>query len=139
MVDVETVCDAFKQGRRHCCQEIGSHMDINSAEGEKVRDRWLIGQLVEREVEATTTWSRFAADSKVSRATLYRVKEGDEKITDRTFRRIERALGLPFDTLSSVGAHDFDVLLEIGVDRSLVEWLRRTEAASRRAPGARPT
>lgn len=89
------------------------------------RDRELIGRLVEREVESRTSWARFAEASNVSRATLYRVKDGDPRITERILRRIERALALPFDSLSAVGAHDFDGLTAMGLDEGLVIWLRQ--------------
>ncbi len=100
------------------------------------RDRQLIGKLIEREVESRMSWAAFASLSNVSRATLYRAKDGDPQVTVQTFRRIERALGLPYDTMASVGAHDFDVLVGIGVDKDLVEWLRRTAAGSSSAENA---
>lgn len=103
----------------------------------KQRDRELIGRLIEREVESRMSWTRFAQVSEVSRATLYRVKDGDPTITTRTYRKIERALGLPFDSLSSVSAHDFDVLQRMGMDRGLIAWLReqaKTSAPAEDAP-----
>lgn len=90
-----------------------------------IRDRELIGRLVEREVESRTSWARFAEAANVSRATLYRVKDGDPRITERILRRIERALALPFDSLSAVGAHDFDGLTAMGIDEGLVIWLKQ--------------
>lgn len=99
------------------------------------RDRKLIGLLVEREVEGRMSWTAFSQRANVSRATLYRVKEGDPKVTDRTFRRIEKALGLPFDSLSSVGAHDFDVLQQMGMERGLVTWLMHEARKSSPAKG----
>lgn len=90
------------------------------------RDLRLVGKLVEREVESRMSWSKFATVSGVSRATLYRVKDGDPKITERILRRIERGLGLPFDSLSAVSAHDFDGLTAMGIDRGLVIWLQQT-------------
>lgn len=88
-------------------------------------DRTLIGRLVEREVESRMSWAKFATVSGVSRATLYRVKDADPVVTERILRRIERGLGLPFDSLVTVGAHDFDQLEAMGMDAGLVEWLRR--------------
>lgn len=93
------------------------------------RDRELIAALVKRGVESRMSWQKFAEVSKVSRATLYRVQDADPRVTERTLRRIERGLGLPYESLSSVGAHDFDVLIEQGMDRGLVQWLQRQVAA----------
>lgn len=88
-------------------------------------DRRLIGLLVEREVESRMSWSHFADLSGVSRATLYRVKEGDPRVTQRVLRQIERALDLPFDALTSVGVHDWISLRNNGLSEELITWLTR--------------
>ena len=91
----------------------------------EVRDLTLVGLLVKREVESRMSWQKFAELSGVSRATLYRVQEGDPRITEQTLRKIERGLGLPYESLASVSARDFDVLTEMGMERGLVQWLTR--------------
>ena len=90
----------------------------------KRRDRALIGHLVKKEVESRMSWQRFAEISGVSRATLYRVQNADPRVTEQTLRKIERGLDLPYESLSSVGAHDFDVLIGQGMERGLVQWLQ---------------
>lgn len=90
-----------------------------------VRDLTLVGLLVKREVESRMSWQKFAELSGVSRATLYRVQEGDPRVTEQTLRKIERGLGFPYESLSSVSARDFDVLTEMGMERGLVQWLTR--------------
>lgn len=90
-----------------------------------VRDLTLVGLLVKREVESRMSWQKFAELSGVSRATLYRVQEGDPRVTEQTLRKIERGLGFPYESLASVSARDFDVLTEMGMERGLVQWLTR--------------
>ena len=70
-------------------------------------DRRLVGLFVEREIESRMSWARFSGESKVSRSTLYRVRDADPRITQPIFRKIERALSLPFDTLTAVAVHDW--------------------------------
>lgn len=92
------------------------------------RDRLLIGRVVEREVQRHPnigSWSAMVRASKVGRTTLYRVRDGDPTIAVKTLARIEAALGLPYDTLVTVGVHDTDGLLELGVDPALVSWVRK--------------
>lgn len=108
-MDPETTWDTTTQG---------SAMNDNT-------DRRLVGRYVEHEVEARTSWSKFAGTSGVSRATLYRVKAGDPKVETSTLRKVERGLGLPFDTLDHVGAHRFDELEAVGMAPSVIAWLRR--------------
>ena len=88
------------------------------------RDRVLIGQLVKKEVESRMSWEVAAKACSVSRATLYRVRDADPRVTEQTLRKIERGLGFPYESLSSVGAHDFDVLIGQGMERGLVQWLQ---------------
>lgn len=96
----------------------------------KRRDRALIGQLVKKEVESRMSWQRFAELSGVSRATLYRVRDADPRVTEQTLRKIERGLDLPYESLESVGAHDFDVLIGQGMERGLVQWLQSRSESS---------
>lgn len=98
--------------------------------GTPIADRELIGHFIEREVESRTTWSRFSAESGVSRATLYRLKGGDPKVKQGTLRRIETALSLPFDTLTHVGAHDWDTLSRQGLNGEVIEWLKGMATSS---------
>lgn len=100
-------------------------------------DRPLIGLLVEREVESTTTWSKFSAESGVSRATMHRLKVGDPRIKQQTLRRIERALSLPFDTLTKVGAHDWEGLSRQGLNGEVVEWLKENATIQRKDSSAK--
>lgn len=96
-------------------------------------DRALIGRIIEREMErnpALGTWTALERASQVSRSTLYRARDGDPRIEQRTLKRVEGALGLPYDTLATAGAHDFDGLLEIGVSGELVSWIRKECAKS---------
>jgi len=93
-------------------------------------DRTLIGQYAQREIEARSSVKAFAESSHVSRATLYRVFGADPTISIRTLRQIERALSLPFDTFASLGAHDFDVLAEMGIDEGAIKWLKRQTTGS---------
>lgn len=89
------------------------------------RDNALIGLLLKREVESRMSWQKFATLSGLSRATLYRVQAADPSVTEQTLRKVERGLGLPYESLSSVGAHDFDVLIDMGMERGLVRWLEQ--------------
>lgn len=104
-------------------------------------DRALIAALVEREVESTTTWSRFSAEAGVSRATMHRLKVGDPRVTQRTLRRIEHALSLPFDSLTQVGVHDWDGLSRQGLNGEVIEWLKNktTQSGSSSATDASST
>ena len=90
-----------------------------------MQDRRLVGMLVQREIEARTTWSAFAAQTNLSRSTLYRVRDADPRISKGTFLRIERALSYPTDTFDSIAKHDFDVLHAMGIDGETVAWLER--------------
>lgn len=92
------------------------------------RDRALIGRIIEREMRRNPTlgsWTSLERASRVSRSTLYRARDGDPRVETPTFQRIEAALGLPYDTLITAGAHDFDGLLELGVSPDLVTWVRK--------------
>lgn len=88
-------------------------------------DRALIGQYVSREVESRMSWTDFATQSNVSRATLHRVVQADPRVTIQVFRRIERGLSLPFDTLTTVGVHDWHTLREWGVGEEVLRWLEK--------------
>ena len=97
------------------------------------RDRALIGRIIERQMRRHPelgSWTALERASRVSRSTLYRAKDGDPRVETPTFERIEAALGLPYETLATAGAHDFDGLLELGVDPDLVGWIRKESAKS---------
>lgn len=104
-------------------------------------DRHLIGRTVEREVESRGSWTAFAKDSGVSRATLARVRDADERVSVQIMRQIERALSLPFDTFQAIAVHDFQGLREIGVEEGLVRWVEResTVYSASDAPTTRRT
>jgi len=92
------------------------------------RDRALMGRIIEREMRRNPSlgsWTSLERASRVSRSTLYRARDGDERVEKQTFQRIEAALGLPYDTLDTAGVHDFDGLLELGVAPDLVSWARK--------------
>jgi len=92
------------------------------------RDRALIGRIIEREMRRNPdlgSWTSLERASRVSRSTLYRARDGDERVETQTFQRIEAALGLPYDTLSTAGVHDFDGMLELGASPELVAWVRK--------------
>ena len=104
-------------------------------EGNMTRDRELIGRIIEREMRrnpALGSWTALERASRVSRSTLYRAKDGDVRVETPTFQRIEAALGLPYDTLATAGAHDFDGMLELGVAPELVTWARKESVKSDR-------
>lgn len=94
-------------------------------------DRDLIGKYLEREVEQRGSWSSFAAESRVSRATLYRMRDADPTVTVAKMRQAERALSLPFDTFQLVAVHDFGGLRELGLAGEVVGWLERQARDSR--------
>jgi hypothetical protein len=91
-------------------------------------DRELAGRLVQRLVETSTTvptWSALSVAAKVSRSSLYRMRDGDPKVTAQVYRRVETALGLPYESLASVAAHDFDVCRDMGMEEGIVRWLEK--------------
>ena len=97
-------------------------------EDNMTRDRALIGRIIEREMRRNPdlgTWTALERASRVARSTLYRARDGDPRVETQTFQRIEGALGLPYDSLSMAGMHDFDGMLEIGVSPELVSWVRK--------------
>lgn len=96
------------------------------------RDRALVGLLAERLLTSTITYVDFEKRSGVSRSTIYRVIDGDPRVTTKTLRKIETSLGLPFDTLQAVTVHDWPTLRRIGVEEGLVQWLE--EKASQGTP-----
>lgn len=91
-------------------------------------DRELIAAVVERQLflhpDFRGNWSALERGSKVSHSVMMRMKKADERVSSASFRRLEAALGLPFDTLDTIGKHDLDVLPELGVDPALITWLR---------------
>lgn len=101
-------------------------------------DRELIAAFLEREIDTRGSWNAFAASSGVSRATLYRIREGNPRVTVAKMRQVEKALSLPFDTFQLVAVHDLGGLRELGLSGELVAWLaRRIEGSPAR--GARST
>lgn len=99
------------------------------------RDRSLIGRIVQREMRRSRnlgSWTALDRASGVSRSTLYRVRDGDDRIEEKTYARIEAALGLPYDTLHTAGERDIDGLIELGVDTDLVRWIQTEIARSGR-------
>lgn len=96
-------------------------------------DRALVGQLVRRQidrdyggnVEEFRLHTGGLAGRPVSRDVIYRIFNGDEDVTIKTWRRIENGLRLPFDSLSLVAVHDFDQLEDEGVSPEIVGWLRK--------------
>lgn len=89
-------------------------------------DRPLIAAIVEREMRRTRTlgtWSALERASGVSRSTLYRIRDGEERVEASTIERVGTALGLPYDALITAGTHDLDGLVELGVSDELVAWV----------------
>jgi transcriptional regulator with XRE-family HTH domain len=104
-------------------------------------DRELIADVVERQLflhpDLRGNWSALERKSRVSHSTMSRIKRADPRVTPTTFRKIEVALGLPFDTLFTVAIHDIDGLDELGVPDNMAPWLRNliTTAAAGRKSG----
>ena len=98
-----------------------------------IKDRALIGRIIEREMRrnpAIGSWPALERASRIARSTLYRARDGEDRIELGTLQRIEAALGLPYDALITAGAHDFDGLLELGVSPELVSWARKESVKS---------
>lgn len=97
-------------------------------------DRKLIADAVEHELythpDFRGNWSALERESRVSHSTMSRLKRGDERVQSGSMRKIEAALGLPFDTLATIGVHDLDGLRELGVSDALVRWLTPRVAAT---------
>jgi hypothetical protein len=79
----------------------------------------MVGELV----RAALAWSRVSPSSAgVSRATLDRVKRGDQ-VSETMLRALGDALGLPRDFLLYVGAGDVaNVVRSASDDRDLCRW-----------------
>ena len=96
-------------------------------------DRQLIADAVEHQLFTNPAfrgnWSELERESRVSHSTMSRLKRADERVSQAKMRQIEAALGLPFDTLASVGAGDLDALRELGAPESLIKWLTPRIAA----------
>lgn len=96
-------------------------------------DRRLVGDLIRRQidrdfggnVEAFRLRTGGTLGRPVSRDRIYRAIKGDETVTIKIWRRVENGLGLPFDALALVAAHDFDQLEDEGAPADVVAWLRR--------------
>lgn len=95
-------------------------------------DRQLIAEVIEHEVFANPdfrgNWSALERDSRLSHSTMARIKRADKRVTVASMRSVEAALGLPFDTLVTIGVHDTDGLVELGVSDQLVHWVTRAVA-----------
>lgn len=89
-------------------------------------DRHLIADVIERAVRRDPhigTWSALERAVRVSHSQMHRVKTGSPNVSAAMFQRIEAVLGLPMDTLHTIGVHDIDGLRELGVPADLVEWV----------------
>lgn len=95
-------------------------------------DRALIGQFVAREIERRGSWSAFAAHSGLSRATLYRVRDGVPTITFRILRQLEAGLSLPDGSLAAIGAHDWSLLSNM-LTEEMITWLQRRGTETKHA------
>ena len=93
-------------------------------------DRSLVVAAVEQAVDRSwMTRAQVARAAGVSRATLYRVMAGDPVVEQRTLRRLEAALSLPYDTLTYVSVHDWQTLGELDLPSGLGAWLERQGGA----------
>lgn len=63
--------------------------------------------------------------SPLSRTTLDRAIDGDGHTSRSTLMRIENALDLPYEALTHVGHHEWDALIEAGMDPQLIDWMRK--------------
>lgn len=94
-------------------------------------DRALIAALVDREMAhrpEVKNVSRLAVKAGVHRNTVTRALNPEEwdKTERSTLRSIEGALGFPVDTFALVGKHDWQALLDEGMDPQTISWLQRT-------------
>ena len=84
--------------------------------------------VVERELflhpDLRGNWSALERESRVSHSVMMRMKRAEERVSAASFRKIEAALGLPFDSLATAGKHDIEGLRELGVPAALITWLR---------------
>lgn len=88
-------------------------------------DRELVAAVVEQAADRSgMSRKEIAKAASIGRASLYRVLGGDATVEQRTLRRVEAALSLPYDTLTYVAAHDFDTLALLSLDADLIAWLR---------------
>lgn len=97
-------------------------------------DRVLIAAVIRRLYPTqpdTRSQEQLARKAGLSRATVARAiaDPPSERTEVATYQSIEAALGLPMDTLVTIGAHEFGQLRSLGVDRSLISWVRRTADA----------
>lgn len=65
---------------------------------------------------------KIEAGGRVSRATVDRVKRGDERISDTTLRGLGDALSLPRDFLLYMGAGDIERIEAAAGDPDLIRW-----------------
>lgn len=89
-----------------------------------IDDRALVAALVEQAADRSSmSRQQIAKAAGLGRATFYRVLGGDPTVEQRTLRRVEVALSLPYDTLTFVAARDWTMLAEL-LDSELLAWLR---------------
>lgn len=94
-------------------------------------DRQLIADLVDMEVGRTfNSWPDAERRTRISRASLYRIRDADPNVKHSTFKRLEQGLGLPADGLFALAAHDFDAASEIGVRADTIAWAKRRVSAA---------
>ena len=79
-------------------------------------------------VRATMGWRSLSgpgieATGRVSRATVDRVKRGDERISYTTLRALGDVLGLPRDFLIYVGTGDRRLIEASGAEPDLIRWV----------------
>ena len=99
-------------------------------------DRALVGKVVKREIERTTTWAAFSKKADISRSTLYRVRDGEENVSFGTLARIENHLGLPYGSLSVIADRNFDRLAALGLSEEMITWIMDQSQTSVAAPNA---
>lgn len=92
-------------------------------------NRALIGRFVAHEVESHGSWNKFAVESGVSRATLYRIRDVDPTVTPRIFRQVERGMSLAPDTFATIAVHDWGGLREMGLEEGIIRWLEKQAAS----------
>ena len=89
-------------------------------------DRHLIAAVIERTMRRDPrfgTWAGLERAAGVSHTQMHRVKTASDKVSVAMFERIEGVLGLPSDTLITVGVRDLAGLRELGVSPDLVAWV----------------
>lgn len=89
-------------------------------------DRQLIAEVIERSVRRDPrfgTWSALERAAHISHTQMHRVKTASPRVSVAMFQRIEGVLGMPMDTLATVGVHDVEGLRELDAPADMVEWI----------------